>query len=162
MIWSYCEWWNSLTDTPMRPLTPEQAQARHDSGQLYTAVASPRGNSAPELRVEMRMETGYSSVIFMDALGRDSLDYTFTLINGSFFLEAATSYEYGDSQGRGGYADAERMEVYEFTTDGIIRRLVEVDGEESKETRHGVDVTGNWEPVPHFGAYDALIRRDRT
>lgn len=162
MIWTYCEQWNNLTETPMNPLTPEQAQARHASGHLYTAAASPDEHSAPALRVELRLETGYSSVIFMDEYGRDSLDYTFTLINGSLFLETATSYNYGDSQERGGYADAERMESYEFTADGIIRRTVEVDGEESRESRNGVDVTGNWEPVPNFGAYDALIRRDRA
>lgn len=162
MIWSYCEWWNSLTETPMRPLTPEQAKARHASGQLYTAVASPCGNSAPELRVEMRLEAGYSAVIFMDELGRASLDYTFTLINGSLFLETATTYDYGDSQDRGGYAETERMETYEFTIGGIIRRTVEADGEEFRESRQGIDVSANWEPVPHFGAYDALIRRDRA
>ncbi|AKJ13530.1 hypothetical protein ABB07_26915 [Streptomyces incarnatus] len=162
MIWTYCEQWNNLTETPMNPLTPEQAQGMHESGQLYTAVAFRDEHSAATLRVEMRLETGYASVIFMDEYGRDSLDYTFTLINGSLFLETATSYDYSDSQERGGYADAERMESYEFTTDGIIRRTVEVDGEESKESRHGIDVTGNWESVPNFGAYDALIRRDRA
>ncbi|MGF0173177.1 hypothetical protein ACQF36_22545 [Streptomyces sp. Marseille-Q5077] len=162
MIWTYCEQWNNLTEEPMNPLTPEQAQARHTSGELYTAVASPTEQSAPALRVEMRLETGYASVIFMDEHGRDSLDYTFTCINGSLFLETATSYDYGDSQERGGYADAERMESYEFTIDGIIQRTVEVDGDESRESRHGIDVASNWEPVPNFGAYDALIRRERV
>ncbi|MDN0193849.1 hypothetical protein [Streptomyces sp. S.PNR 29] len=162
MIWTYCEQWNNLTETPVNTLTPEQAQARHVSGQLYTAVAFPQKNSAPALRVEMRLETGYSSVIFMDEYGRDSLDYTFTLINGSLFLETATSYDYGDSQERGGYADAERMESYEFTTDGIIRRTVEADGEETRESRRGIDVASNWEAVPNFGTYDSLIRRDRA
>ncbi|MDT3396327.1 hypothetical protein RKE29_06680 [Streptomyces sp. B1866] len=162
MIWTYCEQWNNLTETPMESLTPEQARARHVSGQLYTAVASPDEHSAPVLRVEIRLETGYASVIFMDEHGRDSLDYTFTLTNGSLFLETATSYDYGDSEERGGYADAERMESYEFTTDGIMRRTVEVDGEESRESRNGIDVTSNWESVPDFGVYDALIRRERA
>lgn len=162
MILTYCEEWNNLTESPMNPLTSDQALARHVAGQLYTAVAFRDGHSVPALRVEMRLETGYSSVIFMDEYGRDTLDYTFTLINGSLFLETATSYEYGDSQERGGYADADRVESYEFTTDGVIRRTVEVDGDESKESRDGVDVAGNWEPVPEFGAYDALVRRERA
>lgn len=162
MIWTYCEQWNNLTETPMNSLTPEQAQTRHASGELYTAVASPDEHSAPTLRVEMRLETGYASVIFMDEHGRDSLDYTFTLINDSLFLETATSYDYGHSEERGGYADAGQTESYEFTPEGIIRRTVEVDGEESRESRHGIDVASNWEPVPNFGAYDTLIRRDRV
>lgn len=161
MIWTYCEQWNNLAETPMTPLTPAQAQARHASGDLYTAVASLTEQSAPTLRVEMRLETGYASVVFMDEYGRDTLDYTFTLINGSFFLETATSHSYGNSQERGGYADADRTETYEFTTDGAIHRTVEEEGDESKEIRNGVDVSSNWESVPTFGAYTSLIRRER-
>ncbi|MFG2274065.1 hypothetical protein ACGFNY_30350 [Streptomyces chartreusis] len=161
MIWTYCEQWNNLAETPMTPLTPAQAQARHASGDLYTAVASLTEQSAPTLRVEIRLETGYASVVFMDEYGRDTLDYTFTLINGSFFLETATSHSYGNSQERGGYADADRTETYEFTTDGVIHRTVEEEGDESKEIRNGVDVSSNWEPVPTFGAYTSLIRRER-
>ncbi|MGW4867180.1 hypothetical protein [Streptomyces chartreusis] len=161
MIWTYCQQWNNLAETPMTPLTSAQAQARHASGDLYTAVASPAEQSAPTLRVEMRLETGYASVVFMDEFGRDTLDYTFTLINGSFFLETATSHSYGNSQERGGYADADRTETYEFTTDGTIHRTVEEEGDESQEIRNGVDVSSNWEPVPTFGAYTSLIRRER-
>ncbi|MCL8015118.1 hypothetical protein [Streptomyces sp. AS02] len=161
MIWTYCEQWNNLTEKPMTPLTPEQAEARHASGELYTAVSSPAEQSTPTLRVEMRLETGYASVIFMDESGRDTLDYTFTLINGSLFLETATSRSYGNSQERGGYADADRTETYEFTTDGVMQRAIEEEGGESKESRHGVDVSSNWEPVPAFGAYASLIRRER-
>ncbi|MGF0175137.1 hypothetical protein ACQF36_33115 [Streptomyces sp. Marseille-Q5077] len=161
MIWTYCEQWNNLAETPMNPLTPEQAQARHGTGELYTAVAAPAGQSTPALRVEMRLETGYASVIFMDEYGRDTLDYTFTLIDGSFFLETATSYSYGDSQERGGYADADRTETYEFTTDGVIQRAIEDEDGESVENRHGVDVSSNWEPVPDFGTYSSLSRRER-
>ncbi|GHD96586.1 hypothetical protein [Streptomyces naganishii] len=161
MIWTYCEQWNNLTESPMGPFTPEQARGRHESGQLYTAVAFLDGKSSPVLRVEMRLETGYASVIFMDECGRDSLDYTFGLVDGALFLEAATSYDYGDSPERGGYADAERVESYEFTRDGVIRRTVEADGDEFRESRRGVDVAGNWEAVPQFGLYDSLTRRDR-
>lgn len=161
MNWTYCEQWNNLTETPLDPLTPEQAQARHVSSELYTAVASPTGQSTPTLRVEMRLETGYASVVFMDEYGRDTLEYTFTLINGSFFLETATSNSYGSSQERGGYAEADRTETYEFTTDGVIQRTVEEEGGESQESRHGVDVSSNWEPIPAFGAYASLIRRER-
>ncbi|NUP17115.1 MAG: hypothetical protein HOZ81_13600 [Streptomyces sp.] len=165
MIWTYCEQWNNLTETPMNSLTPEQARARHVSGELYTAVAFPAERSAPALRVEMRLETGYASVIFMDEYGRDTLDYTFTLVNGSFFLETATSRNYGTSRERGGYADADRTETHEFTTVGGLERTVEAQGEtedgESRESRRGIDVAANWEPVPEFGAYGSLIRRER-
>lgn len=162
MIWTYCERWNRLTESPLGPLTPQDAQARHISGELYTAVAFPTEHSSPELRVHIRLETGYVAVIFMDDHGRDSLEYTFSLINESLFLETATYYAYGNSHERGGYADAEYMESYDFTPDGVMEKTVESGGDESNESRQGVDVSSNWEAVPHFGAYDALIRRDRA
>jgi len=161
MIWTYCEQWNNLTETPMNPLTPAQAEARHTSGRLYTAVASAADHSGPAQRVEIRLETGYVSVIFMDEYGRDTLDYTFNVISGSLFLETVASHSYGNSQERGGYAEADRTETYEFTTDGVMRRTIEADGEESKESRHGIDVSSNWEKVPDFGAYSSLTRRER-
>jgi len=144
----------------MDPLTPAQAEARHASGELYTAVATA-DRPAPTQRVEIRLETGYVSVIFMDDHGRDTLDYTFNVTSGSLFLETATSYSYGNSQERGGYAEADRTETYEFTTDGVMRRTIEADGEEWRESHHGIDVSSNWEKIPDFGAYSSLTRRER-
>jgi len=161
MKWTYCEQWNRLTEAPMRPLTPEQARARHESGELYTAVPASEGGSAPELRVELRLETGYASVVFMDEYARDELNYQFTLIDGSLFLKTARLYRYGASQERGGYADVESMETYRMTTDGVIQRTVEEGGVGTTESRYGIDVSKNWEPVPEFGEYASLIRRDR-
>ncbi|MWA12965.1 hypothetical protein [Streptomyces sp. BA2] len=161
MIWIYCEDWNTLTEEPMEPLKPKEAQARHSSGELYTAVAYPSEGSAPELRVHIRLETGYAAVVFMDGYGRTSLEYTFTVIDGSLFLETVTSYEYGNSVERGGYADSERMESYDFTPDGIVVQEIEIGDEVSSESRRNIDMTSNWEPIPQFGAYDSLIRRER-
>ncbi|WP_343997563.1 hypothetical protein [Streptomyces thermocarboxydovorans] len=145
----------------MEPLTPEQARARHASGEQYTAVASPKEGAAPEVRVEMQLEDGYVVVVFMDEYGRDAIVYEFTLIDGSLFLESASVYGYGSSQERGGYADAESVETYEFTTEGVVQRMVEEGGEGTTESRYGIDVSKNWEPVPEFGEYASLIRRDR-
>lgn len=162
MIWTYCETWNNLTEEPMNPLTAEDAYARHVSGQLYNAVASSPGQPSPELRVGIRLETGYAAVTFMDEYGRDTLSYTFTLLNGWLFLETANTYGYGDSEERGGYADADYTESYDFTPNGVMEQTIESDGDESRESRNGIDVTSNWEPIPEFGAYDSLIRRERT
>lgn len=159
--WTYCEEWNNLTEEPMDPLTPEQAHARHTSGDLYTAVLFADGNPSPELRVEVLLETAFTAVIFMDKLGRDELRYSFTVMNGALFLKTVRAYDYGESQEQGGYADAWRMESYDFTPDGIAVQVVEVGDEVSSESRRNIDVTGNWEPIPQFGAYDSLIRRER-
>ncbi|MFD3667177.1 hypothetical protein [Streptomyces sp. NPDC058672] len=111
--------------------------------------------------MEIRLETGFTAVIFMDKLGRDELRYSFTVMNGALFLETVTIYDYGDSEERGGYADAWRMESYDFTPDGVAVQEIEVGDEVSSESRQGIDMTSNWEPLPQFGAYDSLIRRER-
>lgn len=161
MIWTYCEKWNSLKESPMGPLAPGAARARHGSGQLYNAIGYPQGSSLPALRVGLRLETGYAAVTFMDEYGRDTLAYVFTLINGSLFLEAATTYSYGNSTERGGYADAVYMETYEMTPDGIMHQAIESNGQETRESRQGIDMASNWEPIPQFGDYNSLIRRER-
>ncbi|WP_367046159.1 hypothetical protein [Streptomyces sp. Je 1-332] len=159
--WTYCEDWNTLTEESMGPLKPEEAQARHASGELYTAVARPAETSAPELRVHIRLETGYAAVVFMDGYGRTSFEYTFTILNGALFLETVTFYDYGDSTERGGYADSERMESYDFNPDGIVVQEIEIGDDVSSESRRGIDMSSNWEPIPPFGAYDSLIQRQR-
>ncbi|MEU3741909.1 hypothetical protein AB0E78_33225 [Streptomyces sp. NPDC032198] len=159
--WTYCEEWNNLAEEPMDPLPPEQARVRHASGDLYTAVLIATGAPSPELRVEIRLETGFTAVTFMDNLGRDELHYSFTVMTGALFLETVRIYDYGDSEERGGYADAWRMESYDFTPDGVAVQEVEVGDEVSSENRRGIDMTSNWEPLPQFGAYDSLIRRER-
>ncbi|WP_418957087.1 hypothetical protein [Streptomyces tritici] len=161
MTWIYCEEWNELTERPMGPLTVAEAQARHVGGELYTAILYTEDEPHPELRVEVRWETDYAAVIFMDELARDALDYTFSVIDGSLFLEEVTIYDYGDAKERGGYASAERVETYTFAPDGVGTRTVDVDDEVTEESRDGLDVSLHWEPVPEFGAYDSLIRRDR-
>ena len=162
MTWIYCEEWNELNECPRHPLTTEEARARHASGELYTAILHSDARPSPELRVEIRWETGYAAVIFMDDYGRDELGYTFSVADGSLFLESMTLYDYGDSKERGGYAEAERMERYAYTSDGIAHRTVETGDEVNEESRSGVDVSLHWEPIPEFGAYDSLIRYDRT
>ena len=101
------------------------------------AVARPEKRSSFTLRVQIRPESDSSSVIFMDEHGRDSLDYTFRRQRLAL-LETVTSCDCGSPQERGGYADAERTESYEFTPDGVMRRTVEVNGEESRGVGTGL------------------------
>lgn len=161
MAWIYCEAWNDLNECPEHPLTVEEAQARHASGELYTAALYSGEKPSPGLRVEIRWETDYAAVIFMDEYGRDELDYTFSVVDGALFLQVITSHDYGDSEERGGYADSERMEMYSYTPDGVCDRTVDADGDVTQDSRWGVDVSRHWEPIPEFGAYESLIRRER-
>ncbi|THA74481.1 hypothetical protein E6R60_20330 [Streptomyces sp. A0642] len=161
MTWTYCEQWNELSEQPMNPLSIDEARSRHAAGELYTALPPFHGKPSPALRVEIRRETGYAAVIFMDAYGRNELDYTFSVIDDSLFLEQMFSYDYGGSEERGGYADAESVESFTFAPDGVVWRTVESGAEATREGRQGVDVACNWEPFPEFGEYESLTRWDR-
>ncbi|WP_326661223.1 hypothetical protein [Streptomyces sp. NBC_00385] len=160
MNWTYSERWNKLTERPMTPMTERKARSRHSTGQLYTAVPASDTQGSPALRVEIRWETEYAGVIFMDHYGRDELRYSFSVINGRLFLDGVRRYEYGNSLVRGGYANATYMESYDFTPDGVAHRTVESGADSSRESRE-MDVTLNWERIPEFGEYDSLMRRDR-
>ncbi|MFG2328678.1 hypothetical protein ACGFMM_03555 [Streptomyces sp. NPDC048604] len=161
MTWTYCEEWNELLESPMDPLTVEETRSRHDRGKLYTALLQPDEKQSPELRVEIRWETEYASVVFMDDHGRDELRYTFTVVDDKMFLKTIMLLEYGDTEERGGYANPERTERFSYTPDGICDRTVDADGDVTEESRWGVDVSRHWEPIPEFGTYASLIRRER-
>ncbi|MGW7075210.1 hypothetical protein [Streptomyces sp. NPDC054866] len=84
----------------------------------------------------------------MDKLGRDELRYSFTVMNGALFMKTVGIYDYGDSGERGGYADAWRMESYDFAPDGVAVQEVEIEDEVSSEGRRDIDMSSNWEPLP--------------
>ncbi|WP_327191046.1 hypothetical protein [Streptomyces xinghaiensis] len=162
MTWEYCEQWSNLLEEPMAPMSAAQAAQRHAAGKLYTAVQSSGGNGSPLLRVEVRLETGYVSVIFMDQRGRDELSCTFSVVGNRLFLQAVTFYSYGDSEECGGYAVVESLETYEFQQGGVVCRTLDEAGERHRESRSGIDVSGQWENLPDFVEYDFLIRRERS
>jgi len=150
---TYCDRWNRITRTPIEPLEESEARRRHAAGQLYTAVVWTSDHV--ENYVEVRLETGYVSVKFLDEQRRLMLTYTFDVVEaGRMFLVETRVVDPDD------YAN---NEVYCFGLDGSMKRklasLDYTEGAEDKMT--GPHLAAMFEPVPPFGRYESVLRRER-
>lgn len=150
---TYCDRWNRVTDTPIEPLEESEARRRHDAGELYTAVVWTGDHV--ENYVEVRLETGYVSVKFLDEQRRLVLTYTFHVVDaGRMFLVQTRIFDPND------YAN---NEVYFFGLDGSMeRKLASLDYTEAAEDKMtGPHLAAMFEPVPSFGRYESVLRRER-
>lgn len=161
MRWAYCDRWNGLLEEPIEPFAASEAQRRHETGKLYTAIGTE--SDRVKVLVEVRLETGYVGVKFLDDLARNELIYSFSVVDGRLFLSEIISYDYGDSQERGDDADPVAVENFAYTPEGTCRHKVDNSLVEtiSAEDYHSVDVASHWEPVPPFGDYDSVTKWDR-
>ena len=161
MRWTYCDRWNDLMEEPIDPLKESEARRRHETGDLYTVVGEE--DSKTKLLVEVRLENGYVGVKFLDNLGRNELIFNFKNFDNRLFLRKVISYDYGESQERGGYADPVVIETFTYKPDGTMRREINKTRQKQIEVAdyRSIDVHIHWEPVPSFGNYESIARRDR-
>ena len=61
---TYCRRWNTITATPLEPLTPASAQRRDRARQSYTAVVGDL--AAPRCYVEVAWENEHVGVWVLD------------------------------------------------------------------------------------------------
>ncbi|MBC6451308.1 hypothetical protein [Actinokineospora xionganensis] len=160
---TYCERWNSVLRKPITVLSDEQANARHQSGELYTAVIGDLGK--PELLIEVRLERDYVGVWFFD---EDStlrvLKYTFKRTSpDTMFMTKVGTWSYAEDA-RQDLRGAHTIESVHYQSDGTVRQeSTDVVAAETTVSEYsGVSVDINAEPVPVFGQWDSLARRDRA
>lgn len=153
---TYAERWWQRKRKATGPLTEEEARRRHESGELYVAVLGDP--ERPDAAVEVRLEAGFVGVRLLDDQGREYLTYLFgrdPAASDDLFLEQATWREFdGDEVVRG--------DTYHFKKDGtaVVER-VDYATKEAETAELRPDVSSNWEPVPEFGQYESIARRDR-
>jgi hypothetical protein len=154
---NYCERWNAKAKGPVKPLSQAEAERRHETGKPYTALVGP-GESGTRVVVAVRLETGYVGVTFLDADQQPELLYVFGFAVGDD-ADGTTMYlteaRYRDTTG------AEPETIYKFERDGsmVARRGTPDDGFETLETT--IDPATLAEPVPGFGSYSSVTRRER-
>ena len=91
----YAERWLSRRSRPGPAIDADEARRRHEAGELYTAVLGDP--ERPTAYLDVRLETGYVGVHFLDDAGRPHLTYAFAREPGSdddLFLQQATYREY--------------------------------------------------------------------
>jgi hypothetical protein len=145
-------------------LTEEEAQACNATGEQFIAALRWLGSPQPVL-VTVSGETDVITVTFRDQHGRHSLKYWFGKVDNDerLFLRTAMSWEYPSDDPKLRQSAATKVEDTSFRPDGYVKRVV-LDGVENiKETTeyNSVPVADNWEPVPEFGNYWSIARRER-
>jgi hypothetical protein len=152
---SYCERWNNKQKTPIFPMSSDEAQARHDSGELYTAVL---GDHETPTIVEVFLGEGYVGVRWLEPHGKDAMRYAFRRADDRLFLSEVAI---NTVSAEGKVVEAEStlikpdgtVEVSLF--DNVNRRV------KTAAPTTGNDVTAMWEDIPQFGDYASIARRER-
>ncbi len=158
---AFCRRWNTITATPIDPLTPAQAERMDRAKRWYTVVVGEP--AAPRCYVEVAWENEHVGVWFLDEGLRQSVHYSFTRLDETMmFLDAVILWCYPRRAGRS-FDDASRIEAVEYTTDGLVRRTTTNvrRGKDEVEDVSDVPLGSNWEPVPAFGDYRSVTRLDR-
>jgi len=155
---SYGEQWSSVSLEIVDPLDPQTARRRHERGVRYTAILGDPEH--PWAFLEVRLEVPCIDVNFLDQELREDLGYTFGRApdsEGGLFLEQATWTFYGSSSG-----EVEYEEIYVFEAPDLaqLTRCDYVTDEEESFLGHA-DLAENREPVPAFGDYASIARRER-
>ncbi|HEX2568140.1 MAG TPA: hypothetical protein VH877_01195 [Polyangia bacterium] len=153
----YGEYWSDYYQGWRYPFSEAEARRRHEAREIYTALIDQDDGS--RLALELCFAFSYCNIFFLDAQGRCVLRHTFEPTDaGRLFLCEISTGEYeGDDRW------PMRGISFNYTQDGRVKTLlctprsITVLGENEP-----ADVRLHDEPVPAFGAWESLIRRDRT
>ena len=161
---TYCFKWNARRNRPGVPLSEAEAQARDAAGDEYTAVLPQPGSSHPVL-VSVVWKNDYVGVAFIDEYGRKYMQYSFYKKNEtSLFLTNVFIWTYPNNDPKLLFGDAVKQEEIQYREDGYVRRIVIDKAQAVKDIREysDVPVDDNWEPIPTFGDYRSIGRKERS
>lgn len=160
---TYCERWNPLLHAPIGILSAEQARTRHDAGELYSVVIGDLAK--PEVLIEVRLERDYVGVWFFDESNTlRVLKYTFKRTSpDTLFMSRVGTWDYPDGADQD-LRGAHTIDSIHYQSDGIVRHesTDTVARRTTTSEYSGVDTEINVEPVPVFGQWESLARRDRA
>jgi hypothetical protein len=164
---TYCSSWNWRRHRPGIPLTEAEARARDAAGEDYIAVVPPSGvgpGGRHPVLVSVVPQNACIAVTFFDDPGRRAVKYYFFRSGEDrLFLRDVSLWEYPGDDPRLRLNESTKHEQIAFREDGYVKRVVVDKVERYKETTEHSDVSvaGNWEPVPEFGDYRSIARRER-
>lgn len=151
----YSVHWRRLSQEPNIPISADEAERRHNTGEQY--VAFIKRNGVPYCFVETRKNV--YNVEFFDDLMRSYVVYNFIDRAGRncLFMCRAEHRVFSEDTPR-----TVKQTIYNFLEDGkllIQERDYGEGGEMTSEAK--VNVAGNWEVYPKFGQYGGLIEIER-
>ncbi|RDI64530.1 hypothetical protein [Nocardia pseudobrasiliensis] len=143
------------------PLSQAQARSLDLAGEWYTVVYGEP--AAPAAILQVVRGNRHIDVTFPDDHGRPVLTFDFRQIDDDrMFLTTVTRWEYGADSARS-MSDADVVDKLSYREDGTVHRDLRDQRTHERTTTDfaEVDVNGNWEPVPVFGDWASIARRDR-
>ncbi|MFK3800329.1 MULTISPECIES: lytic transglycosylase [unclassified Pseudomonas] len=152
----YCQTWSRIKKEMVGPLSEEEAASLHSSNNSYTALIG--GGRYPACFIEMVIDKAMVGVGFLDEMGRVYLTYQFQVVaNGKIFLTMATWRKF---DGEGDKVLSGESYIFSESGELVIRRnrMVPYEVEEANAT---FDPAGNYENIPVFGDYSAVIKVER-
>ena len=164
MTLSYGERWSLDRLRFNVPFTPEKAKKEHDKKRLYTALIEG-GPEGAVVVVEMCFtHFTHCHVAFLDEQKREVLVYSFTPATGGrlFLSQTIERFYEGDSR------SASYGKITKYEEDGSVRVREGKAGsghgnrDTVNEFKTTLDPRIHYEPIPEFGRYESITRRDRT
>jgi len=150
----YCDFWFGVKKSARNIISESEAKARHESRTRYTVlVGSP---TTPSAIIDVLLDKEMIGVDFLDEHLRERLTYQFHEVKpGMLFLSMAVYREFTETSD-----NVAEGTCYIFNEDGrlTIENFSPHHVEECSTTH---DPIGNYEPVPVFGHYSALIAEER-
>jgi hypothetical protein len=155
----------------LEPLFEEEALRRFTGlvpePHHWFSVAAHRvgaaADDAPEFVLEILPHAEFVNVNFVDQYHTQKVSYGFKKMNGKLFMTNIT--EHNHPEGRRFFAMDESLSVEQIVIkpDGYVKQVLydyQV-GKTSLSEYRGVDVAGNWQELPEFGAWEELGEFER-
>jgi hypothetical protein len=157
---TYCELWSDPIHEPAEPMSADLAQLLDRKGEPYAVALCMLASL--DVLIEVDWQNSHLGVWFSDEEGRRDLHYAFTRVDDRrLFLSEATLWTYPD--GAAFLFEASVVEAISFRVDGCVKQTIDDSSADSIKVFEysGVPVHTNWEPVPTFGDWTSVARRDR-
>lgn len=186
---SYGTGWSEKYRLVLKPMTEDEARARYEAGDKVKIACGeePLTAEVPDdldlegdepavwtLLAELRRSTREPSqpdiveVEFFNFWGTREATYYFRLQDdGRLFLTNVDEYEFTDNSRFVRGNDWAVLVQHEFRPDGtsatVVRRSLSDGGTDVTRTEYaGGEFSSHWEPVPAWGDWASITRRDRS
>jgi hypothetical protein len=174
--------WNNDLRLMMDPVPADEARAVYErGGEIMVAagrvplqgVAADSAEPDPEdpepaaWSLYAELDRGFVEVEFFNLFGTREATYSFRRQpDGRLFLAEVAEYDFDQRTADTGDWDWSSVEEHLFEPDGtssLTRRRKLPDGSTDVTTEDfkGGDFAAHWEPVPAFGEWDSITRRQR-
>jgi hypothetical protein len=154
--------WNPELKEVIDPISEDQARKQWETGgdPFEIVLGDP---ADPTATINANSPSQGFLVNFLDELGRKELSYGVEhRDDGPMFVHSVTTWTW-DTPDQRDPSEASQIETVDYRDDGYARKTVDRAGDANYHVTEYRDVPLdiNWEPVPEFGDWASLARRNR-